>query len=168
MVYFRLKRNAISNIILKVYRQRTYYKVKENSRYWIIIFLLIFGLILPCLKCIFNQISMNFKIFKMLFMTLGRKLQYGLSIRISIFFIQFSTFVIKFSFPFHLELCICILFYRCSEILSNYNISLRIQLHAANKWVSCNYAEFFDLVKFLWKLNTTLTLVSFYIILYFL
>lgn len=160
------KRKAISYIILKVYRRRKYYIAKEKSRYLIIFFLTFFGLFLPCLWCMYNQIVVNFKIFHLIFVTFGQKLQYGIWQRIFIFCIQLSTFVLKFSFPFHLGFCICLLFYRCSDILSSYNTFLRTHLYTSNKWDTCNYDEFFDLLNFLRQLNQTITMLSFYIILY--
>lgn len=160
------KRKAISNIVLEVYRQQEYYIVTEKSRYWIIIFLIIIGLVLPCLECIYNQITLDIDMFHFIYLTLGYKLQPGIWQKLSIFCVQFAEFLLKFSFTTYLAFCICVLFYRCAEILTAYNTFLRIQLYTANKWDTCNYAEFFYLVNLLRKLDKTFTHLAFYIILH--
>lgn len=114
------KRKAISNVVLNVYRKGKYYIVSEKSSFWIVIVFIIIGLVLPCLSCIYNQILMNFKTFDLIFSTFGYQMQYGISQRVFIFWIQFSTFLLNLSFSFYLEFCICILFCRCSQVLSEY------------------------------------------------
>lgn len=118
------------------------------------------------MHCIFNLIKINFKTFDLIFSTVGPGMRYGVWQRVFIFWIQFSTCVLNLSFPFYLEFCICVLFYRCSKVLSGYKAFLRIQLPTAVKENDFNYTEFFDLVNLLRKLNKAFTQLIFFINLY--
>lgn len=161
------KRSDISNVLLKVYRLRKFFYITSKKlQFWIVIILTFIGLVMPFLTCIYNQIIMNFRMFDLVMWTFEYQIEYGIWLRVLIFCTQFSTFILNFSFPFYLMFCICVLFYRCSEALSGYNRFLRIQLHKTTKGDTRNFAEFFEIVMFLQKLNKTLTQLSFFFILH--
>lgn len=160
------KRNDISYVVLKVYRLRKRYITSKKLRLWIIIILTIVGLVLPILACIYNQIITNFQMFDLVMWSFEFQMEYGIWLRVILFFTQISTFILNFSFPFYLMFCMCALFYRCSESLSGYNRLLQIQLRTTMKGGKCTYAEFFEIVNFLHTLNKTLTEITCFLILH--
>lgn len=159
------KRKDISYIVLHVYQKRKCYRDSKKTVEYIIISLPIFIIAIPCVSCIFN-LTKNFENFEVAYLTFGYEIQSKTWKRVFILYVEFADFGLCSAFPFYLTTSICILYYRCSEILSGYKTLLRIQLYTVSKGTVNNYVEFFHIVNLLRKLNKTFTHLSFLIIIY--
>lgn len=159
------KRKDISYIVLHVYQKRKRYRDSKKTVDCIVISLMIFIIVIPFVSCIFNNTE-NFENLDVTPLTLGFQVQNKIWKRIFVLYAEFADFGLCSAFPFYLTVSICILYYRCSEILSGYKAILCIQLCTVSKETLGNYIEFFCIVNLIRKLNETFTHVSFFIILY--
>ena len=157
------KRKAFSKIILKIYRQQKCYITSSKQIFYMVLFLMIFVFVLPLSTCVHNQITSNFTIFELVLLTFGYEKWNKILKRVILFCIQS---MLTLSFPFYLMFCMCVLFYRFSEVLSGYRRFFRIRLLATTKKDICNYADFFDLVNLARNLSMISSSLSFFIIFY--
>lgn len=109
-----------------------------------------------CLICNLFQIITDFETFGTGNWSFGYTIYNKIWKRVLVFYVQFADFAFCTGFSFYLTICISILFYRCSEILSGYKNFLRICLQKrTSKNIKDSLLEFFYIVKLLRKLNKT-------------
>lgn len=163
IAYF--KRKAISHLVLEVYRLRKCYNTQRKQQTFFIIFFIIITLIIPCISYLCN-FARNFGNFNITCMTFGVEIQNKVWKNIIITIVKFVHFGIYSGFPFYFIICIGVLFYRCSEVLSEYKAFLRIKLHTLSNGIVGNMVDIFNIVIILNRLNKIFRHVSFFIILY--
>ena len=160
------KRKAFSQIVLKIYRKQKRYVTSIKQIFYMELFLMTFVFMVPLIACVHNQTTSDFTIFELILLTFGYEKKNEIWTRVVVFCMQLSESVLTLSFPFYLMFCMCVLFYRFSEVLSGYKRFLRIQLLATIRGDSCNFANFFDLVNLARNLSMVSSNLSFFIILF--
>lgn len=123
-------------------------------------------LLSPYVMCIIYQITVNIEMENMHFWTFEFEVQSITWKRAILLNGNSLYFVYCVCFPFYLSFCLSILFYRCSEMLSNYNTVLQIHLLKKANENTKFLKTFFDIVKLLKNLNQAVTNLSFCIIFY--
>lgn len=159
------KRKTISHVISRVYRLEKYYNTSTKTLDIVLISLAFITLMMPCVSCIVT-LTRNFENYDVACFTFGHKMQNKIWKKVFVSTIRFVYFGLFDGFPYYLIICIGVLFYRCSEILSGYKIFLRIQFQKLSKVTDDNFTEFFRIVNILCKLNKAFTHLSFFIILF--
>lgn len=162
--YFRKK--EISNVVLQIYHHRGLKNISNATQYCIIISITFILFVVPCFICIVGQITLDYEKVELTYWACGYELPNKAWNRAIIFCGQFAYVGFASGFPIYLMLCISLLFYRCSEVLQNYNTLIKIVLHTrVLDRIKC-LADFFLLVKLLQKLNKAFKHLTFFIILY--
>lgn len=164
--YFAYSRKkVISDVLLQIYRYRKRYKnINEKQPY--IMPLTITILSSPYLMCIICQIIVDIEMETLKFWTFAFEVHSIIWKRVILLNGQILYSIFCIGFPFYLSFCLSVLFYRCAEMLSNYNIVLQIHLLTeTNKNIEI-FKIFFDIVKLLNKLNHAVTNLSLLIIVY--
>lgn len=159
------KRKSISYVVLKVYQLLKFYNTTKKAMDYIIIIIVVVVLVIPFLMCIIN-IEHNFENFDVEFLTFGFEIQNKIWKNVFIFSVTFADFGLSTGFPLYLTICISVLFYRSSEVLCGYGTFLRNNLCIIAKETAANYADFFQMVNLLRKLNNAFTQLAFFIILF--
>lgn len=163
------RKRAISNVVLEVYRFRKHDNVSNKTMHCIIVYLTIIMPTLYSVSFIFNQIMTDFDTFDLELHTFGFKVQNKIFKRFLSFYLHIADFFFCSGFIFYLTICICVLFHRCSEILSNYKKFLQICLQKGIANYNKDYfSEYFYIVKFLRKMSGSFSHLTFLIIVYYL
>lgn len=165
MWYFAYsRRKYISNALFQTYYYRKRYHALKKRSSCIILLMVIIILSSPCLACISTQIMVNFETENMAFWIFDFKIHNIIWKRILLFNANFSYYLICICFPFYLTFALSLLFYRCSEALSNYDTAVKNGLRTkANNNIEI-LEEFFDIVKFVQNINEALSILSFLIV----
>lgn len=165
--YFSYSRKkSISYVVSEVYHFKKHYSASNKTIHCITISLTIIIPTLHCVVCILNQTMMNFETFDLELWTFGIEIHNTIWKRILIFYIDFADFAFGSVFIFHLTIC---LFYKCSEMLTEYKEILQNHLQKGTTTDNNDYfLKFFYIVKFLRKLSETFSHLSFLIVAYYL
>lgn len=163
--YFAYSRKKeISEVLLQIGRYRKKDKLKKSRSY--IMTLIIIILLSPFILCIFNQIMMDLETQTMIYWTYGYQIRSKILRRIILFNGNFVYLVFCVGFPIYLTFCLNILFYRCSEMLLNYNAQLKIELRTRVNVNIESLKTFFDMTKLMKKLDHAVMHLSFLIVFY--
>lgn len=164
MWYFAYsKRKAISDVLFQIYNYKKQYKSSKRKRSYITP-LLIFILLFPYITCVVIQLMVNFETEKLTFWTFQFEVRNKILKRIILLVGNISFFSLTTGFPFYLTFALNVLFYRCSEVLSIYNVVLQVQLRTTTIGNIELFKVFFDMIKMVKKLNEAVKTLSFLII----
>ena len=155
----------ISYVTLQIYKQRQHYKNPNKTVAYMVIAFIISMLLLFGASCIL-KLTLDFENFDVSQFTYGFEIQNDIWKRVFILYFEFANFAFFTAFPLYLTLFICVLFYRCSEVLKGYNINLRTQLRRNVTEILPKCIMFFYMVKLLRKLTKSFRNLSFFVILY--
>lgn len=122
------RKQAISNVVLEVYRFRIYDTESSKKIHCTMISLIIIIPALYFFMFIFNQIMTDFDTYDTKIFTFGFKIQNKILKRFLSFYLHIADIFFVSGFIFYLTMCMCVLFHRCSEILSKYKKLIRIHL----------------------------------------
>lgn len=161
------RKKTISNVMLEVYCFHKGDTVSNKKNLCIITFLLVIIPTLYCVVLIFNQIMMDFEAIEL--SILGFKVQNKIWKRILEFYLIFSDLFFFSGFILYFTMCMCVLFRRCSEILTKCKKFLRIYLQKEIKNDHKDiFSKYFYIVKILRKINESFSHLTFLIIVYYL
>lgn len=165
MWYFSYsKRKEFSRLLLQIYSYRKRYLI-SNRRCYIMPFTIII-LLSPYVTAVVFHIMLNLETEILNFWTFGFEIENIFWKRFILFIASVAYLVFCIDFPFYLTFAFNILFYRCSEVLTSYNIVLHNQLQENVNGNIDVLKEFFDIMKVVKKLNDSVTKVSLLIIFY--
>ena len=166
MWYFMYaNREDISGVLLEIYCYRRKYESFKKTGYYIKPLITII-LLSPYIITILGQVIVDFESENLDIWSWGIKVHSVIWKRIIVFIGNIAYFVFFIAFPLYLTFSLNMLFYRCSEVLSSYNVVLQSQLQLKVEKGVVLLKEFFDLMKTVKRLNETVMNHSFLIIFY--
>lgn len=165
MWYFAYSRSKeISDVLLKISNYRKKVGLKKSRSY--IMTLLIIVLLSPLIMCIFSQIILDLETKSIIYYAFQYEIRSKILRRIILFNGNFVYLVFCVGFPIYLTFCLNILFYRCSDMLFNYNAELQTELRSkANVNIEI-LKTFFNMTKLMKKLDHAVMHLSFLIVFY--
>lgn len=165
MWYFAYSRKKeISDVLLKIGNYRKKRDLKKSRSY--IMTLTIIILLGPFIMCIFNQMMLDLETDTMIYWTFQYQIRSKIFRRIIIFNGNLIYLIYCIAFPIYLTFCLNILFYRCSEMLFNYNAELQIELRLKANVNLEILKTFFEMTKLMKKLDQAVMNLSFLIVFY--
>lgn len=167
--YFAYSRKrAISNVVMEIYRYRKGYFSSNKTIHCTIITLTIIQPALDIFLYVITHFTMDFET-GLDFWAFGYKINNKLFFRLLLFYAKFADFAFCAGFIFYLTICICLLFRRCSDILSEYKKFFVFLLQKDRAKTDSSYlSDYFCVVKLLLKLSKTFSHISFLIIAHYL
>lgn len=167
MWYFAYsKRKSISNVISEVYRRSKRYNNSKAPLKHVLVLLTLTILICPFFLCLVIGIIENLETVDVSGWLLGYNIQDKIWKRIILLSAFLAIFIFDSGFSYFLTISICVIFYRCSKLISSYNRSLQNELRTKFIINIAHFSEFFQFVKILRDLNKTFQHLSFLIIIY--